>query len=171
MQRRHYIQEIDRAAHNPHETRFSDVIAKHAAMMVKLAQPNPDASIWDKISRVNDTWVNLICPVIDPVDNFHKIVNKLVRGYTDVLSDAVINDRVDPDQLEKLINVSSKFYEKMASHRTRKLQGLWARYTGSIVDMARERRQGVSDNYYIKARQCILTGRLLGSELDFTLFS
>lgn len=173
-----FIREHESALNESKLTSFHNLIAKHAALMINLAidkHKEKTRSLmrgWVKVDNLNDQWVALICPVVSLNDEeFYQITKKLVGRYTDLLGDYIVDGTLDPAYVKKMIRTSTKFYEKVAAKNVPQLKTMWEAYTNAVVEMADELvAKGKTHNFHVRARGCIIAGRMLGAQLDHSLF-
>ena len=180
---RSFVCEFHMAFNNANETNLYDLLGKHATYMIDMAirdRENKRRDImnsWVKIDRLNSKWIAMLCPITNHDDSgFENITKKLVRGYSNVLGDYIIDGNFDKKHINNLIDSIALYYDTLSNTRSKnereKIKSLLKQHTWNIKGMV-ETLDDVGKNgeeFYTKARECIISANLLGSQLDYTRF-
>jgi len=183
LNKRSYVHEFHNAFYNTNETNLYDLLGKHAAYMIDMAirdRENKRRDImnsWVKIDRLNSKWINMLCPISSHDDcSFENITKKLVRGYSDILGDYIIDGIFDKKHIDVLIDSIATYYGTLSNTKSKnereKIKGLLKQHTWNIkgmVDVLDDVGKNGND-FHTKARECIISANLLGSQLDYTIF-
>lgn len=182
---RSYFEEFNNAFNNTNRINLFDLLGKHAANMIDMAikdRANKKRDImdsWVKIDKINTNWIKILCPVSSNNSHdykFKNITKKLIRGYSDVLGDYIIDGIFDEKHHDEIIKATVEYYNTLSKHGSKresdKIEDSFRRYTSNIKQMVDNLDIHGKDNghFFTKARECIISANLLGSQLHSSVF-
>jgi hypothetical protein len=171
---------------------FAQLVGEHALHFVDLmladraGDKRAMMSTWVKISRLNDDWLTLVCPVHhDDNKEFRSVSEKVIGRYAEVLGDYILDTnasligsqctRADTDRkVAEIVKHEADFYASLVSANNKELtKRHWLDYTRSIGSavFALDTYGNESDVFYNYATYCIHTARALGRWLDHAVWS
>ena len=175
-----YLREYTDALHCPLYPDLYNLVKKHSAYMIEMAIHNNKEhkrrlmDSWVKIDGINTRWINVICPIDNPKTQFHNISTKIVRKFSDIMGDYVVDKHFDKEDFARFMEVTTKYYTGIANENTEsaQIEHVLKQYVVSVMNMTDvlDKEGSKSDNFFTSARECIAAGKLLGAELDFLLF-
>ena len=150
---------------------FAQLVGEHAVRICELAKHDGSNSkrglmeTWAQIDRLNDEWANLVC---NDTSKFAQVTKKLVRLYSEIMGDVILDRKVDRKKIEDIVDTEGKFFGALGNTEKK---DTWFAYSGSIVDMvdALDRYGHESDAFHHSAANVIQRGILLGNWLDWSL--
>jgi len=165
-----------------HTFNLCNLLSKHSAYMIDMAihdredRKRDSQKSWAKIDRINHDWITLLCPVSSHHSNYKNITTKLVKGYSNMIADYIIDGNLDKKYENKIIDAMTTYYDNISltknSSKRSEIKRLIKQYTYNIkamVDILDE--LGKHDGFYTKARECMISASLLGSQLQNSVFN
>lgn len=159
---------------------FVQLIGEHAVFIEDLLHAdrmeNKRALMtsWVNISRLNDEWLTLMCPVHHYSNQeFRTVSEKLVNMYSEVLGDFILDTHLGKEKVEEIAKLEAEFYATLVDVQLKETtKKHWIDYTKSIGMMvfARDMYGAKSRPFYEAAANCIHSGKLLGHCLDRAIF-
>lgn len=159
---------------------FVQLIGEHAVFMEELLHADRNnnkralMTSWVNISRLNDEWLSLMCPVHHSSnEEFRNVSEKLVNMYSEVLGDFILDTHLGKRKVEEIAKLEADFYGALVDERLQQTtRKQWIDYTMSIGMMVYTRDQYGADSstFYNAAANCIHAGKLLGHCLDRAIY-